>query len=132
MSAPLPSGRTAQLLALTVTCCALLLSFSTRGKMMLHTMGPLHRWYHLALFIFLGVLAMRGSANASIRLAFLIAAALLGLSIEYIEGFRYGNALEWYDVRTDTTGVALGCLLGWLISLRASKQSSSPPQNVSS
>jgi len=119
VSLQLPSSRTALRLALTVTFCALLLSFSTRGKMMLHTMGPLHPWYHLALFGFLGFLAMRSSQKASVRIALLIAAALLGLSIESIEALRYANHLEWYDVRTDTLGVAIGALLGWLVSFRS-------------
>jgi hypothetical protein len=117
----LPSARTAQRLALAVTCCAILLSLSTRGRMMLHTEGPLHPWYHLALFILLGLLAMRSSTKPFIRLALLAAAALLGLGIEYMEAYRYAIPLEWYDVRTDTSGVVLGALLGWLLSRRSNK-----------
>jgi len=84
--------------------------------MMLHTMGPLHAWYHLALFAILGFLAMRSSAKLWVRFAWVAAALLLGLSIESMEAFRYSIPLEWYDVRTDTTGVAIGGFIGWLLS----------------
>jgi len=117
----LPLQRTAQRLGLAVTCCAILLSLSTRGRIMLHTEGPLHPWFHLALFILLGVLAMSSSKKPSIRLALLAGAGLLGLGIEYMEVIRYGNPLEWYDVRTDTSGVAIGGILGWLLSRRSNK-----------
>ncbi len=121
MSMRLPSGRNAQRLALAITCCAILLSLSMRGRMMLHTEGKLHPWYHLALFIILGVLAMRSSSKWTIRFTLLAAAALLGLSIEYMEAFRYSIPLEWYDVRTDTSGVGLGGLLDWVLSLPVKK-----------
>jgi hypothetical protein len=113
---PLPSQRTSLRLAIAITCAAILLSLSTRGRLMLHTEGPLHIWYHLALFILLGILAIRCSARPSVRLALLGAAALLGLSIEALEAFRYAIHIEWYDVRTDTTGVILGAILGWMLS----------------
>ena len=103
-------------LAIALTFAAILLSLSTRGRLMLHTMGPLHDWYHLALFIILGILAVRSSTKLSVRFALLAAAALLGLSIEYIEAVRYQNLIEWHDVRTDTSGVAIGGFIGWLLS----------------
>jgi hypothetical protein len=104
-----------------ITCAAILLSLSMRGRMMLHTEGPLHLWYHLALFILLGALAIRSSTKPPVRVGLLICLAMLGLGIEYMEALRYGGSLEWYDVRTDTAGVAIGAILGWLLSRRATK-----------
>ena len=121
MSAFIPSHRTSLRLATAFTCCAILLSLSTRGRLMLHTMGALHIWYHLALFIILGVLAVRSSAKPAVRCCLLLCAALLGLGIESLEAFRYRIPLEWYDVRTDIAGVAIGAILGWLLSRRATK-----------
>jgi hypothetical protein len=88
---------------------------------MLHTMGPLHAWYHLALFVILGFLAMRSSPKLWVRFAWVAAALLLGLGIESMEAFRYSITLEWYDVRTDISGVAIGGLIGWVLSLRSRK-----------
>ena len=119
MSTLVPSGRSAQRLIIGITCAAILFSLSTRGKLMLHTMGPMHVWYHLALFILLGILAMRSSTKPGIRAGLLICLLMLGLSIESIEALRYHIPLEWYDVRTDTSGVAIGAILGWLLSFRS-------------
>jgi glycopeptide antibiotics resistance protein len=116
-----PSQRTSLRLAIAITCAAILLSLSMRGRTLLHTEGPLHPWYHLALFITLGLLAYCSSAKLSVRVALLAAAVLFGLSIEYIEyieTIRYHNPIEWYDVRTDTAGVAIGAILGWVLSLK--------------
>ena len=113
---PLPSPRTSLRLAIAITCAAILLSLSTRGRIMLHTTGPLHPWYHFALFIILGILAVRSSAKPAVRVGLLICAAMLGLGIESIEALRYHIPLEWYDVRTDTSGVIIGAILGWLLS----------------
>jgi len=86
--------------------------------MLLHTEGRLHDWYHLALFIVMGILAMLSSRKPSTRFALLAVAALLGLGLEYLEAVRYHNPIEWYDVRTDTGGVAIGGVIGWLLSRR--------------
>jgi len=115
----IPSGRTAQRLGIALTFAAILLSLSTRGRLMLHTMGPLHAWYHLALFAILGLLAMRSSTKLWVRFAWVAAAILLGLGIEYMEAVRYHIQIEIYDVRTDTSGVALGGFIGWLFSRRS-------------
>jgi len=112
----LPSQRTSLRLAIAIICAAILLSLSTRGRLMLHTMGPLHLWYHLALFILLGILAMRSSAKPAVRVCLLLCLTMLGLGIESIEAFRYHIPLEWYDVRTDIGGIAIGGLIGWLLS----------------
>jgi hypothetical protein len=108
------------LLAVVLACTAFLLSFSNDAKVWLHTTGRFHAAYHLALFATLGLLAMRSSTNPLKRSVFLAAAVLLGMGIEYTEAARFQSVIEWNDVRTDTAGVALGAVLGWLLSGRSS------------
>jgi len=98
------------------------MSLSGRSRVWLHSEGVLHVWYHLALFGVLGLLAIFSSERLSVRIALLITAALLGVGMEYIETLRYSIDLEVNDICTDACGIAIGALLGWLLSFRSRKQ----------
>jgi glycopeptide antibiotics resistance protein len=84
----------------------------------LHSGGRLHAWYHVALFLILGLLAMRASPRLSMRLCWLIVAVMLGFAMECAEAICYGSLMEWTDVWTDALGVVLGAAMGWLLSRR--------------
>ena len=86
------------------------------GRSILHTEGPLHPWYHLALFAILGLLAFRSSPKPAVRVALLFCLVMLALGIESMESLRYDIPLESYDVRTDSYGVAIGAIIGWMLS----------------
>jgi hypothetical protein len=106
------------LLALVLGIVTVLLSQISDSRVWLRSQGGLHVWYHLALFGLFGVLAICASRRATVRVGWLLAAALFGLAMEYGEATRYLFALEWIDVRTDALGVALGGLAGWLLTRR--------------
>jgi hypothetical protein len=89
------------------------------AKNTLHTTGNLHPWFHLALFFTLGALALVSADSWRRRLLLLAGAVLLGLSIEYTEKVRFHLVLEVYDIVTDTCGVALGAVTGWLLVRKA-------------
>jgi hypothetical protein len=93
-----------------------LLSLVANSRVWLHSSGELHIWYHLAFFAVLALLATRISTRTSTRFVWLIAFLLLGPGMEYGEALRFHGYMEWNDVATDTVGVALGGLVGWLLS----------------
>jgi hypothetical protein len=81
----------------------------------------LHVWYHVGLFAVLALLAIYISRRMSTRLVWLLAFLLLGPGMEYAEAARFNAAIEWNDVATDTVGVVLGGLAGWLFTRRSRK-----------
>ncbi|QMV18679.1 hypothetical protein GOB94_08300 [Granulicella sp. 5B5] len=116
-----PHHRTALLyFGFALAAAAFVLSLLPLGlKSALHTTGSLHPLFHLALFFTLGVLAWVSTTQGRVRLLLLAGAVLLGLSIEYSEKVRFQIALEVYDIVTDTCGVALGAVAGWLLDRKA-------------
>ncbi len=115
------SGRAAAIYGVLLFCAAAALSQVGPVRTWLHSTGPLHAWYHVALFAALGALAVRVSMRPLPRLGWLAAAMLVGLAMEYGECFRDGYPLEWVDVWTDCGGVLLGGAVGWLLTRRAGK-----------
>jgi len=87
--------------------------------MALHTKGRLHPFLHFGVFFFLGILSILSSGKNRVRLLFVFAAILLGLSIEFIEKARVVMALEVYDIVNDTCGVLVGALTGWIFARKA-------------
>jgi len=92
------------------------LSLVADSRVWLHSTGGLHVWYHLGLFAVLALLAVRISDRSSTRFVWLAVFLLLGPGMEYGEALRFHGAMEWNDVATDAVGVALGGLVGWLLS----------------
>ncbi len=107
-------------LTLAVAAFALSLLLPSDVKFRLHTQGALHPWLHLAIFSMLSAMAMLSSSRTRVRIFFLAGAMLLGLLIEYIEAIRFHSAFEFYDVATDTYGVLIGALVGWLLTRKKS------------
>jgi ornithine carbamoyltransferase len=107
-------------LTLAVVAFVLSLLLPSDVKFRLHTQGALHPWLHLAVFSALGALVMLSTSTTRTRVSFLAGAMFLGLSIEYAEAARFHSAFEPYDVMTDTCGVLLGALVGWLITRKRS------------
>lgn len=106
---------------LVLAIAAFALSLLPEGaKETLHTKGVLHAWLHLGLFAVLGALAIFSSNRTHMRLLLVACAMLLGLSIEYSEAVRFHSAFEPYDVMTDTCGVLIGALAGWLLTRKRS------------
>ena len=88
-------------------------------KMALHTKGRLHPLLHFGVFFFLGILSILASDKNRVRLLFVFAAIVLGVSIEYVEKVRVVIPLELYDVVNDTCGVFVGALTGWIFARKA-------------
>jgi len=112
-------GRVSLWLAIALACLAFVLSLCGAPKVWLHTGGGLHTWYHVGLFATLGLLAMRSTASGWKRCVLLAAVALLGYGIEYKEAARYDWPIEWYDVRSDFLGAAVGSVMGWWVERRS-------------
>ncbi len=115
------SRNIAILLAIVLSCTAVLLSLVANSRVWLHSSGGLHVWYHLGLFAVLALLAVHISGRTSTRLVWLAVFLLLGPGMEYAEAFRFHGWMEWNDVATDAAGVALGGIAGWLFTRRAAK-----------
>jgi hypothetical protein len=107
-------------LTLAFAAFALSLLLPSDVKFRLHTQGALHPWLHLAVFSALGALVMLSTSRTRTRTFFLAGAMLLGLSIEYAEAARFHSKFEFYDVVTDTCGVLIGALVGWLLTRKKS------------
>jgi hypothetical protein len=105
----------AVVLALALSCAAVLLSLVADSRVWLHSSGELHVWYHFGMFAVLALLSVCISKRTSTRLVWLFAFLLLGPSMEYGEALRFHGYVEWNDVATDALGVALGGLAGWLL-----------------
>lgn len=107
------SSRSTEFLTALATLFLLgLLSFlpePLKGRMA--TSGALHRMAHLAAFFFAFQFIGR---SVSDRLApsgaLAIALVAFGALIEFAQSKVYGNYLEYWDIRTDAIGVALGFL----------------------
>jgi hypothetical protein len=101
---------------IVLAAVAVVLSQVASSRHWFHETGRYHDWYHLALFAVLGLLATLASPLRSMRVCWLIVAAMLGFAIECGEALRYGGLMEWRDVRTDIGGIAVGALVGWMAS----------------
>ncbi len=115
------STRLAAVLAVALGCVVVGLSFVGRSRGWLHTRGSLHLWYHMVLFGVLGALAVRAANRISSRVMWVAAMLLLGLGMEFVQAGGSLAAVEWGDVQTDCFGVALGCLVVWLLPRKMSE-----------
>ena len=75
------------------------------------TFGFLHRLSHIAAFCIGFLIAASSLKNSflTVILALLLAAA--GVTLEFLQSVVYGNYREYWDMRDDAWGVALGWLL---------------------
>jgi hypothetical protein len=113
-------------LAVALSCTALLLSLVADSRVWLHSSGGLHIWYHFGLFAVLALLAIYISKRTSTRLFWLATFLLLGAVMEYAEALRFHGYVEWNDIATDAIGVALGGLAGWLLWERSGRSRRTP------
>jgi hypothetical protein len=102
-------------------CGAVGFSLVGRSRIWLHTTGKLHIWYHLVLFGVLGALAVRASRGTARRVVWVGAVVLLGLGMEWLQGWENAVRIEWVDVQMDCFGVAFGCFAVWLMAGKARK-----------
>jgi hypothetical protein len=80
--------------------------------------GWAHRVWHVSVFGFTALLLLIQSSSERQKLHSLMAAFGLGLILEFLEFFFYGNVFEWWDVRDDAYGVMAAFGLVWLIARR--------------
>jgi membrane associated rhomboid family serine protease len=84
----------------------------------LHTTGSLHVGYHVGLFAVLGALSMGTSSRPSKRAEWIVWMVVLGFGIESSQAILNHTTMEWVDVWSDFGGLALGGVVGWVLSLR--------------
>jgi len=108
------AGRAVVMLTIALGAAALAVSQLNVARGLLNAQSHLHVWYHLGFFAALGLLAIFSSSRPSVRIGLLLFAVLIGVAIEYGEVLRYHTDMEWYDVRTDATGIAIGAIFAWL------------------
>ena len=65
----------------------------------------LHRGIHWLAFACTAFLLLLLSRNRRQEIRGVVAACLLGLSLEYVQHVVYRNAMEWRDVRDDTLAI---------------------------
>jgi hypothetical protein len=94
-------------------------------KYRLGTMGNLHNFGHLAIFLVTAVLMCWNASSTPARLLRCCGALLVAMLLEALEKIVYHNAYEWSDVAIDAAGVMVGFLLVMLISLSAPASSRS-------
>jgi hypothetical protein len=97
-------------------------------KYHLHTMGQLHKAYHVLAFFIAACLLAWPVRSWPLRLSLLSVVAAFAYLTEWLEHVAWHNPLEWRDVRVDLNGVILA-LLAMLISARSAKRraQSRPP-----
>jgi hypothetical protein len=64
-----------------------------------------HRGIHWLAFAGLALVLLLPSRNRRQEIHSVIAACLLGLSLEYLQHLVYRNPMEWCDVRDDTLAI---------------------------
>ena len=106
--------RALQAVARVLAICAILALFSIlpeplKGR--LATNGVLHRLTHIAAFCVGFVVAAGAARRLSISVAVAILLAGFGIALELLQSVVYGNYPEYWDMRDDAWGVALGWLL---------------------
>lgn len=77
------------------------------------TAGMVHILYHLLAFGTLAAGLMSLSQGRRQRLGLLSGAVAFGIGLEIAQHVMSGAPLEWWDMRDDAIGVALGAALYW-------------------
>jgi hypothetical protein len=70
-----------------------------------------HRPFHFVSFGATAALYMLLATTAAGELKAALAATGLGLSLEALQHWIYGNAMEWWDVRDDAIGIGVALLI---------------------
>jgi hypothetical protein len=94
-------------------------------KYRLGTMGSMHSFGHLAIFVVTAVLMCWNAGSVSARLLRCCGALLVAMLLEALEKVVYHNAYEWSDVAIDAAGVLIGFVLVTFISMSAPASSRS-------
>jgi hypothetical protein len=100
--------RIALIVWLVCLVCVSLSPFDVKEH--LHSMGRLHRLYHLVAFTVTAVLLAWNARTVPGRIVSGLCAVGIAIATEYLETLRFHNPFEWWDVCTDISGVLLGLL----------------------
>jgi hypothetical protein len=85
-------------------------------KYRFRTIGSMHNFGHLVIFLVTAILMCWNAGSVSAKLARCSAAIAVAILLEGLEKLVYHNAYEWTDVAVDAAGVLAGFLVITLVS----------------